>query len=643
MRPQSLISFLALGHVVLGAAAATNGEVALLDVEQSSSDLQARGFVDDLWNKLKTATGCAGCEVVLTLMKGLVLLGDKPLVKVIQGICKLSKAADPKVCDGAVALEAPIVAASLRNMKIGSRASKALCTTLLGACGYPEVAPWSVPFPSPKPARGRPRPSGHKPLKVVHYSDIHVDPLYVAGSSTDCKMPICCRPYTDADKPGKSKSPAGPNGDHKCDAPISLEQSMYNAINEIAPDAAFTIFTGDIIDHAIWNTTEASNVQMIDRAYEAMNQSLRLVYGTAGNHESHPVNDFQPNAVGKGTQWVYQLLSNEWSRWVDRIAAENAAKTGAYSVKHPNSNLRIISLNTNVYYKHNFWMYYDMDDKDPNLQIAWLVRELDAAEKAGENVYIIGHMPLGERDALRDGSNYLDQVVNRYSSTIAAMFFGHTHVDHFEVSYSDYKSRNAGNALATSYIAPSLTPTSGMPSFRVYDVDPVTFGVLDATTYIADMDNEAFQTSGPVWTKLYSAKEAYGKAVKPPVTDAKAELTPAFWHRVTEGFEADEGLFDAFISRKSRGWNVATCRGKCKDDEICQLRAGRAEDNCFKPKLGIHLERRDGTTEHGEHDECGVPVTVSVLAAIIEDEENLAKFKQMVDRETELAGKAVET
>lgn len=35
---------------------------------------------------------------------------------------------------------------------------------------------------------------------------------------------------------------------------------MYEAINKVAPDAAFTIFTGDIVEHAVWNTTQSTNV-----------------------------------------------------------------------------------------------------------------------------------------------------------------------------------------------------------------------------------------------------------------------------------------------------------------------------------------------------------------------------------------------
>ncbi len=360
-----------------------------------------------------------------------------------------------------------------------------------------------------------------------------------------------------------------------------------------------------------------------------MNDKFKLVYGTAGNHEAHPANIFEPKSQGNSTQWVYDALSDQWSRWIGKDSTQDVESIGAYSTKYPDGNLRIISLNTNMFYRFNFVLYQKEMEKDPNGQIAWLVKELDAAERAGENVYIIGHMPFGESDALPDQSNYLDQVVKRYSSTIRAMFFGHTHVDHFEVSYSDYSKRDEQHAMAMSYICPSLTPTSGMPSFRVYDVDPETFAVLDATTYMADMDDKAFQTSGPVWKKYYSAKEAYGAALSPAVTEESVELSPAFWHNVTAAFEANTTLFDEYLSRKSRGWkDDEKCRDDCMKQEICQLRAGRSQDNCFTPKPGVHFAKRDTTHNHGEHDECGTPVMVELLHAMARRQDFLEMLQE---------------
>lgn len=158
------------------------------------------------------------------------------------------------------------------------------------------------------------------------------------------------------------------------------------------------------------------------------------------------------------------------------------------------------------------------------------------------------------------------------------MFFGHTHQDEFEISYSTPESPAFDTATMVSYIAPSLTPTSGNPSFRVYSVDPETFGVLDYTVYYANISSPAYQ-DGPVWEVLYSAKEAYGSLLTPPVTDAAAELTPAFWHNVTTLFENDDDVFQTYYLRKSRDYDTATCTDDCKTEEICSLRASQSQYN----------------------------------------------------------------
>ncbi|OTB05208.1 hypothetical protein M426DRAFT_320022 [Hypoxylon sp. CI-4A] len=565
-------------------------------------------------------------------------------------LCKTTKAQDPDVCEGSIALEGPIVANSLRGLDIGSHTSRLACVAFMGLCSYPEVRPHNVTFPSPKPKTSRPTPSGLDPIHVVHFSDIHIDPFYVVGANANCSKPICCREYTDADTPGNNAFPAGPNGEHACDAPVSLEESMYAAIQEIVPDAAFSIFTGDIVDHAVWDTSEQQNTVAVRDAYDRMlGADMLVVYGTAGNHEASPANSFPPTAAAtannssSASQWLYDLLSSAWAPWIGPQAAVATREFGAYAARYSGGGggddrgegrgtLRVISLSTNLYYGHNYWLYEEPMETDPSGQLAWLVRELDAAEMAGERVYIIGHMPMGARDAFHDGSNYFDQIVNRYSATIAAMFFGHTHYDEFQLSYADYANRSHANALAMSYIAPSMTPTSGHPSFRVYDVDPVTFGVLDATTYVANMSDPAFSTGGrPRWTRYYSAREAYGALPGGSVD----ELTPAFWHNVTVALEANATAFGEFFDRRKRGWDVEDCDEKCRRAEICKLRAARAQDNCVPPGFEFDsLEGgEDGARVRLEKQECEESVVRDTLGAMVLDSNMLSAFEAMVVEE----------
>lgn len=194
---------------------------------------------------------------------------------------------------------------------------------------------------------------------------------------------------------------------------------MYDAIKAFSPD--FALFTGDIVDHAIWNTTVEQNSADITTAYQHMADTGLLVYGTVGNHEMSPANAIPPSHLGNSAQWLYEVVSEAWKRWISSPA--EVKEIGAYSVKYPNANLRIISVSTNMWYTLNFWLYKDVK-RDPSNHLQWLVGQLDKAEKAGERVYLVGHMPMGTSDALHDGSNYLDQVVNRYRSSIAGMFFG---------------------------------------------------------------------------------------------------------------------------------------------------------------------------------------------------------------------------
>jgi sphingomyelin phosphodiesterase len=544
------------------------------------------------------------------------------------------------VCEGLLGTEGPVLANDIKKMKLGSDTSILFCITLVGLCDFPPIRPYLVPFPTPKPATQRPPPSGQPPIQVAHISDTHVDLSYTPGASYNCTKPICCRPYTGAEAPGNNSYPAGPFGDSHCDAPISLEQSMFAEIASMKP--AFTIFTGDVVAHDVW-LVDKTEVETDLHVTYAMMKFLGLVYPTIGNHDVAPVNLFPPlslAAEGVSAQWAYDTMSTDWSSWLGKAVADDVKTEGSYSTKYPGGNLRVISFNSVFYYKLNFWIYEDPMEYDPSGQFAWLVQELQAAEEACERVWLIAHIPPGSSDFLRDYSNYFNQIVARYEATIAAMFYGHTHVDQFEISYADYEHPTYDGAQAMSYIAPSMTPTSGSPSFRTYSIDPVTFGVLDYTEYIADMDDPTFQ-SAPTWKKYYSAKEAYGTLLTPPVTDPAAELTPAFWHNITELFENDDAAFQAYYARKSRGFDVLPCTGLCKALEICQTRAAQSQYNCDSVQKGVHFNKRDeipeevlaGEQAHKHEDACEGTQIRNVFAAMTRD---LGVFVKRVDERTDI-------
>ncbi|CAI7606930.1 hypothetical protein N7533_003520 [Penicillium manginii] len=564
--------------------------VATIAAPQKSAD----DWITTIWDDFKNAVDCFSCQALLGGLKLVSGLGESFMEDVITGVCSVSGAEDSDVCAGVIANEGPSVYYSLKNLKLGSHTAKTFCATLVGLCEFPKVRPYDISFPSPKPPTTRPPPSGKAPIKVVHFSDTHVDLSYEEGSNYECSKPICCRAYTEKDAPGNTTSPCGPWGNSKCDPPHRLQESMMGAIAGIDP--AFSIYTGDVVAHDVWLVNKTEVLQDLNATYGSMENNLGLVYAALGNHDAAPLNLFPSDKVPSqyNPQWAYDALAEDWLTLTGIPSVEKAREYGSYSAVHPGSKLRIISYNSIFYYKYNFFSYTEPMEFDPNNQLDWLIAQLQEAEDAKQRVWLISHIPTGNSDHFRDHSHYFDQIIQRYDATIAALFFGHTHTDEFQISYSNYKNRNWDTATAMGYVAPSMTPTSGPPSFRVYEIDPVTFGVMDFTQYIANITDPSLQTE-PEWKPYYSAKADYGSKLSPAVKDPQVELTPGFWHNVTVAMEKDTTVFQDFWSRRTRGFNVPDCTGDCISNEICALRGADAQYSCYKQAPGFSFEKRDGS------------------------------------------------
>ncbi|KAI0309549.1 sphingomyelin phosphodiesterase [Amylostereum chailletii] len=596
-------------------------------------------LVQEILDALKNVVTCGGCHgVLLPAVKLLANLGDDAFDGAFTEICKIAKAciADDDVCEGEFSLTGPLIAHSLRAMDIGGLTATKFCSAIFGLCQPPDVTPYTVPFPKPASTTQTQVVSrGRTPFQVVHFSDVHVDRNYTVGAEVNCTKPLCCRNF--ADETGPVTEPAGPFGGNKCGAPVELSQSMLDAIGDIAPGAAFSIFTGDVVSHDSWLVDQAEATDDMVNWNSMMANGLSApVFPTLGNHDSAPVNSFPRNTTtGENVQWVFDLNAAGWGSWINTEGVNQVMhRSGSFALVAPGTNLRraqilVISLNTMYWYKQNFWIYDNNNQiADPNGVLAFMVEQLQAAEDASQRAWVIGHIPPGKTDVPHDQvssglrvrafpwldveltgyvqSNYYDQVVQRYKNTIAGQFYGHTHQDQFEIAYSNYSQQSAETADSFVWIAPSLVPTSGHPAFKVYDVDPDTYEVMDAKVYIANMSDPQFQIQ-PVWTLYYSARASYGPlagALSP--TDA---LNASFWHKVTEAFETDDGAFQLYNARQKRGVNVDACvddANGCRTNIICDLRAARSENNCDLLKIGVNLKREEGGSAGwtGEEDLC---------------------------------------
>ena len=496
----------------------------------------------------------------------------------------------------------PYYAQLFRKMSMGTGDMQAYCHYQFSTCDAPPVIQIDESkYFSPKPAnRSAPAPSG-KSMNVLHLSDWHLDPRYDIGSEGACSQYLCCRPYSTNTKYNTTSAnpyqPASRFGSLYCDAPADLALSVFKSLPTFqnVSDLAFSIFTGDIVSH--------DNNDQLSRAYVEYEEAITYntfkqqlgnvpVYATLGNHDSLPEAWNTPNE-GNTTNvfsWNYELLTGLWRdyNWISADAASyGRSHYAAYSTV-TKQGLKIISLNTDFWYTSNIFNFYNFTNPDNSGNLQFLIDELTASEKINQRVWIIGHVLSGYSgtNALPNPSALFYSIVRRFSpSTIAAIFFGHTHEEQLQIFY-DYASTSLNGTMRNTtdvdynkplmmgFIGPSVTPLTGNNAgYRILQVDSSTFEVTGGQTYYANMSNAAtWPASGPVWQLEYDVRKVYANSTWP----SSAPLNATFWDRVTYQMLANNSLVSTynFYETKSSAVTKNCTSPACAQQKVCYIRSG---------------------------------------------------------------------
>ncbi|KAF9329014.1 hypothetical protein BGZ91_000740, partial [Linnemannia elongata] len=443
--------------------------------------LQKRNWVTDklkeLLHEALSSLECSACVAALVGVKDVAYLNKNWVLTALNDICPSLSKEPADVCTGLINSQGPVIIDSLLKADLTGGDGKEICFQVLGVCPAPAVSSGTLTFPKPRPANPTIRAASGTLSDVLHLSDWHVDEQYTPNSEAQCNRPLCCRKYPDSPASGANNRSASSWGDYNCDSPVKLGQDLLKYVPTVAKPA-FAILTGDVPPHDVWSETQGTVVGEEANAYGVLASLGATLYPTIGNHESGPPNLFPTAASGGDVSWLYNSLATAWSRWLPASATNSVkANNGAYTVS-PAPGFRIISLNTNFCYTKT------TNDYDPNGELNWLITQLQAAEDAGERVWIIGHVGPSQTDCLQNWSALYYQVIQRYSPhVIAEQFFGHTHYDEFALFYNS-PTKNAASAISTAWIGPSVTPYTNLnPGFRVYKVDTGNWNVYDAETY----------------------------------------------------------------------------------------------------------------------------------------------------------------
>jgi len=528
-------------------------------------------------SEFRTYFTCDVCVVVTKFFQFVLYFtsNEETIVKDCIGFCKTFKLETDDVCESIVPLYSDMIITIGTNISLDT---DQVCGALFGeACGQSGPITWKLELPA-SPAKPPVTPLEPPPplaprKRLLHISDTHIDFEYAPGAEAECPRPLCCRRSDGVAR--DEANGAGYWGDNrKCDTPPWTFVSLLEALKEQEEREGkfdYIYWTGDIPPHDVWNQTKEDQLESIKRVAQMIGRAFpdTPIFPSLGNHESSPVSSFPPrNFDGQHSMsWLYAPLAERWSRWLPggKYSTETLEKGAFYSVL-VEPGFRIISLNMNYCNNHNFWLL--LNSTDPLGQLGWLVDELLRAEAQGEKVHILGHIPPGIIDCLKSWSWNYYRIVDRFESTIAGQFFGHTHYDEMEIFYGGPDLKRPTNV---AYIAPSVTTFDKLnPGYRVYEMDGrrvnSTRYVLDSVTYFLNI-TKANLENRPVWEKEYDAREAYNMT----------SLFPSDWNDFVHRMAVDPRLFDKYIRHFFKSF-MSDDKQDVREDMLCRFVSGRSDD-----------------------------------------------------------------
>ncbi|XP_026274503.1 sphingomyelin phosphodiesterase [Frankliniella occidentalis] len=447
-------------------------------------------------------------------------------------LCVRANVITPHICRGMIKANLEIVEYVVRNTK--TLDGPFACSTIMRECadGTPAIK-WTLDKAMGKKPPGKihgtildlTTPPEVEPYRILQITDYHWDTTYNPEGTIRCGEPTCCRrAQGDAKRP---EDRAGKWGNYRaCDIPWeTVEDFIKHTQEKYLADGKVDLiyFTGDVIDHGVWDTSRETNVQILRNTFASMKQAFGdvRVLPIVGNHEPHPLNCFAPSDITDdvlSSRWLYEVLADVWikkTRWLPETTRDTIMRGGFYTLL-VEPGFRVVALNNMYCYPMNWWVLHN--PVDPSGQLAWLVDVLLEAEEAGEKVHILSHIPAGSEDCLESWSREFAKIVDRFSATISAHFNGHTHVDDLVLFYDQN-----GRPNNVAYNGGSLTTYSDVnPNYKLYLVDgkneQATWDVIDAELWGFNLTHaNENPDKRPDWYRIYSFKETFGVKSMHPV------------------------------------------------------------------------------------------------------------------------------
>ena len=510
---------------------------------------------------------CGYCKTAVVQIKDFVVEkhGFTGLYKFLTYLCSIGL--DEDVCSKAISGYAPVF---FKNFIDNLFDEQHLCAKI-NLCQegnkFIDQDEYAKELLKSKPQKKRePIDTKAKKWRMLQVTDAHYDLYYKEGAAVDCNKPLCCRDPPSPTSFSKKARKFGYPG--KCDINEHVFRSFLDAAEQAHPD--FIVWTGDNAPHDIWMGSQQHVFESTKVLRDMLNEKFQHkipIYPILGNHEKYPNDEY-----GKEEKELLAGMADLYKEYLDEEAYKQFKETGYYSMMHPNSNLRIIALNCMECDTFNFNLISDQTGTQK--MFMWLENELLKAEKNGEFVYILDHIPINASFYLTQCALRLRALIDRFNYIIRGHFSGHTHLDDIVGVHSYF---NVTDIISINYVAPALTTFSHkFPSFRVFEIDSNTKQVIDYEQYRLNVTDANIKGVAK-WNLSHKATEFF--KVK-DLTEMKkmTEIDP-------EGDYIVKRFSDTEKAKKKSHKSSSIREAKCtiQNDNFNDYRV------CAHPKFGIDV------------------------------------------------------
>ncbi|KAL6451168.1 asm-2 Sphingomyelin phosphodiesterase 2 [Candida maltosa Xu316] len=469
----------------------------------------------------------------------------------------------------------------------------------------------------PKPKNYLPPDNSGETFHVLHLSDINLQPDYKMFSEANCTQSLCCSPhcrnmvkpapgimeentnldsgfydssysknhfekgsYMDITKIRKPTwIPARQFGEYTCDTPALLLNSTMQCIRDLHQNHLsfeFALFTGGTVDHSDRSfMSKHKNIKSQETSYRILKHYLDTVdvIPTFGTRDIFPMNQLPQKNLTENSnsyQWQFDFLADLWSElgWIDHDVSKQIRYSQIGYSLITTRNLKIISLNSNVWNVKNLYAFWDVLTIDSYGIWNFLIEELIDCERNHQRAWIIAHLPTNHQ-SLPLPTKVFAQIIERFSpKVIAAIFFGHVQVDTFLIQYGGdgTNTKELENAINHALVGPSISPYSGVnPAWRYYAIDSQSFSIVNSFTYYTKLES-TFHNDGaePNWEFGYSTRDVYDPEQMWPMEWC---LNTEWWHHVSEKIKEVPEM-DLLYQRLETRWFSSA---RLDEDSYCKV------------------------------------------------------------------------